>query len=284
MEPARTFRVRGDGIGIQVGEWPGEGETVLCLHGLTANLRCFDLVAAGLSPAHRVLALDLRGRGLSDKPPSGYSLDHHCQDLAAAMEDMGLAKVNLLGHSLGAYLCLAFAARHPELVARVVLLDGGGELSDSQWLKVGAGIQSAVDRLGKVFPSLDAYLAPVRQLPFFNPWNPSIEAYFRYEIEEVPGGVRSRVRPESIAEERANLRKVKPSALYPRVKCPALVVRATRGMLADGGLVLPEDATARMLEALPAARLVNLEGADHYSIIFQPNARRDRAMLEFLAG
>ncbi len=282
MEPAEMFKVRGEDIDIQLGRWPGKGGPLLCLHGLTANLRCFELVAEGLAGDYQVLAMDLRGRGLSDKPASGYSLEHHCRDIAALMAELDLDKITLVGHSLGAYISLAFAADHPELVERMVLLDGGGELSPRQWQEVGAGIQAALERLGKVFPSLEEYLAPFHQLPYFTPWNRCIENYFRYETETVPGGVRSRVRPENIAEERANLARVSPSQLYSRVRCPVLILRATRGLLGEGGLVLPAQAARSMLEQLPRARMVELPGRDHYSILFQPDAQRDRAIREFL--
>jgi hypothetical protein len=55
-------------------------------------------------------------------------------------------------------------------------------------------------------------------------------------------------------------------------------------MLTDDGLVLPADAADRMVQSLADARLVNLEGVDHYSIVFQPNRRRDQAILDFLAA
>ncbi len=284
MRPGKTFKVNGDGLSIQMAEWPGDGPVVFCLHGLTANLRCFELVAGGISGACRVLAMDLRGRGQSDKPAQGYSLKHHCRDIVAALSEMDLAQVNLLGHSLGAYICLAFAAEHPELVDKLVLLDGGAELSADQWLGVGVGIQPAIDRLGKVTPSFDSYLELARQAPYTKPWNSSLEAYFRYEIEEVPGGVSSRVKPDNIAEERANLREFRPSSLFAKIQCPVLILRATKGMDAEGGLVLPEDVTQIMIDSLPQAKLVNLDGVDHYSIIFQPNRPRDQAIINFLKG
>ncbi|MFH1036040.1 MAG: alpha/beta hydrolase [Pseudomonadota bacterium] len=285
MEPAKTFVMRGDGVDIQLAEWPGSGQTILAVHGLTANLRCFETLAAGLQGRHHLLAMDLRGRGLSGKPGAGYSLDHHCRDIRAVLGELGLTGVTLMGHSLGAYISLAFAALHPGLADRLILLDGGGELSAEQWAKVGVGVQPSVDRLGKVLPSLGAYLEQVRQAPYYDPWSPAIENYFRYELEEVAGGgVRSRTQPANIAEERANLAGIQPSRFYPLIKCPVLVVRAVRGMSAPENLVLPPDALVRMQQAMPQARAVELADADHFSLIFQPNPARDRAILDFMAA
>lgn len=269
---------------MQVAEWPGSGSTVLCLHGLTANLNCFQPIANALQGTHRVLALDLRGRGLSDKPKSGYSLETHCQDIRAVMADLDLSRVTLLGHSLGAYICLAFAAWHPGLTQRIVLLDGGAELTPEQWAKVAAGINPSVERLGKVLPSAEAFLDTMRQAPYFNPWNQVMEDYFRYDLEEVPGGVRSRISPEAIAEERASLAAVKPSDFYPRINCPVLILQALKGMLGGDELVLPDDAMQKMLEAMPQASAVSPQNMDHFSIIFQPCPERDQAIMGFMSS
>lgn len=64
MTVPNMFQVQGDGLKLQLAEWPGDKAHILCIHGLTANCRSFDAVAAGLSPPHRILAVDLRGRGL----------------------------------------------------------------------------------------------------------------------------------------------------------------------------------------------------------------------------
>ncbi len=285
LQYPEMIHARGDGVSIQVAQWPGEGGPVLAVHGLTANSRCFDTYARALSPPHRFLALDLRGRGLSDKPASGYSLEHHVQDIAAVLADLGIAKTALLGHSLGAYIGLAFADAHPDLVDKLVLLDGGGQLSAEQWGKVTTAIKPSLDRLGKVFPSFEAYLEAIKQAPYVHPVNQAVEDYFRYECEEVPaGGVRSRTKPEHIAEERKSLLTSDTSLYYAGIKCPVLVLRATEGMLSHDDLVLPPDAVERLKKDLPGAEVVDLKGLNHFNMIFAPSAERDQALREFLAG
>jgi pimeloyl-ACP methyl ester carboxylesterase len=73
--------------------------------------------------------MDLRGRGLSDKPPTGYSIEQHCHDVLALMNDLGLQRPVLMGHSLGAFISLVFSAQYPQRVDRLILVDGGGKLS-----------------------------------------------------------------------------------------------------------------------------------------------------------
>jgi pimeloyl-ACP methyl ester carboxylesterase len=115
-----------------------------------------------------------------------------------------------------------------------------------------------------------------------HPWNSYLETYFRYEVEKVTGGVRSRVDPQHIEEESANLRKVDTVQFYSKVLSPTLILRATKGMLAKDDLVLPENVAERMVRKIPNAKKVDLKGANHYSILFQPNKRRDQIILKFL--
>jgi len=275
-------RVSGDGVRIQLAVKEGRGKPVLCVHGVTANCRCWDVVAAGLAPAHTVMAMDLRGRGLSDKPAGGYSLQQHVRDIACLLDDLGLEKVVLMGHSRGAYISINFAAQHSARVDKIILMDGGGQLETAQWDKINLAIKPSLDRLGKVVPSFEAYVESLKQTPVLQPWSQAIEDYFRYESETVEGGVRSRIHPEHIFEEIQNDHQLTPSESYPRLKCPVLILRATDGILTPDDLVLPEAAVERMLSEIPDVRRVDLQGTNHYSILFQPNAQRDQAILDFL--
>jgi pimeloyl-ACP methyl ester carboxylesterase len=275
-------KTKGAGINIQVAIWEGAGKEILSIHGLTANCRFWDCLANALSPRHRLIAMDLRGRGLSDKPPAGYSIDSHCKDVLALMDDLGLKRPVLMGHSLGAFISLVFAAQNPQRVDRLILVDGGGKLTEAQMAKVFAGIKPSLDRLGKVFPSFEDYLSQMKQAPYLQPWNPFMDRYFQYEVEEVEGGVRSRVHPKHIEEEALNLGKVDSTQFYQKVISPTLILRATQGMLAKDDFVLPGDVADRMVHEMPNAKRVDVEGVNHYTILFQPNEKRDQAILDFL--
>ena len=181
-------RAMGDGLEIQLAQWKGEDKAVLCIHGITANCRCWDVIADALSPSHTVLAMDLRGRGLSGAPSTGYSIEHHCRDILAVLNDLRLEQVVLMGHSLGAFISLVFGAKYPERVDRIILVDGGGKLSEDQLVKVFAGIKPSLDRLGKVLPSFEAYLDLMKEAPFLKDWSQALETYYQYEVEEVAGG------------------------------------------------------------------------------------------------
>jgi len=282
MSEPNMMKVGGDGVEIQLAVWEGEGKSVLCIHGITANCRCWDVLAQALSGDYRMLAMDLRGRGLSDKPPGGYSIETHCNDIRALLENLGLKTAVLMGHSLGAFIAIVFAATYPEMVDGLVLVDGGGKLSEEQMNKVFAGIKPSLDRLGKVFPSFETYLDMMKQAPFLKQWSEALDVYYQYEVEDVEGGIRTRIRPEHITEEAINLRKVDVAEFYSKISCPVLILRAPEGLLAEDDILLPAEVLERMLREIPDARSFEVEGTNHYTIMFQPNDSRDQAIRNFL--
>ena len=275
-------RAGGDGIQIQLAVWEGRGNQMLCVHGLTANCRCWDVIASSLAPENKIIAIDLRGRGLSDKPSAGYSLQHHIKDILCVLDDLKQERITLMGHSLGAFISLAFAANYPERTEKIILMDGGGQLTQDQWDKVTLAIKPSLDRLGQIFPSFEAYVANMKLAPFLQPWSQALEDYFRYESEAAEGGVRSRINPANIQEEVQNIQQEVPSKYYPKVTCPVLILRATDGILSNDDLVLPESAVDRMVSEIPEALRVDIEGTNHFSILLQPNEKRDQAIREFL--
>ena len=70
-----------------------------------------------------MIALDLRGRGESDAPPSGYAMEDHARDVLGLLDALGLERVVMGGHSFGGLLTYWLAANHPERVERCVVID-----------------------------------------------------------------------------------------------------------------------------------------------------------------
>lgn len=277
-------KVKGDGLEINLAVWEGTGKPILCVHGITANCRCWDVLASSLAPEYRVMAMDLRGRGRSDKPDTGYSLDHHIRDIHRLLDNLDIDQAVIMGHSLGAFIGLVFAAQYPDRIDRLILVDGGGDLSKEQMDQVFIGIKPALDRLEMVFPSEEAYLKKMSEPPFIQPWSPAIETYYRYEIEPTEGGVHTNIHPSHIQEEAANIREVACATFYPKVKCNVLILRAPKGLLSQEDILLPEEVIEQMMIEISNARRFDVEGVNHYGIVFQPHVERDQAILGFLEG
>src|SRR5918996_1555585 len=117
-------RVPGE-VELAIGRAGGGPDPIVCLHGITAQHRAFNAAARYLEPSLGLVGVDLRGRGDSDKPESGYSLEAHAADVVRVLDHLGLQRAVLAGHSMGGLVALKTALTFPERVRALVLLDGG---------------------------------------------------------------------------------------------------------------------------------------------------------------
>jgi pimeloyl-ACP methyl ester carboxylesterase len=102
----------------------GEGPDVVMVHGITGNLAVWHLrLVPALADRCRMLTYDLRGHGLSDTPPTGYSLDDMAGDLLELLDAYELERPVVIGHSYGADIALYLAAAHPGRVAEVIAIE-----------------------------------------------------------------------------------------------------------------------------------------------------------------
>jgi pimeloyl-ACP methyl ester carboxylesterase len=277
-------RVSVGSVSLAVAEWPGpaKGPAIVCIHGLTANHTCWASVADVLSPAHRLIAYDLRGRGESDKPDKGYSLAVHGDDLEGLLDHFGLKKAVLIGHSLGAHIAVRFAATRPQRVAKLVLVDGGLDVRH----EVIESLRPAINRLGVEFPSLDMFMGFVRALPMFEGrWNDYLERYFRYDVEELPAGtVRAKAARLAIEEEIANLERERLWVYHHQVKAPTLIFRAPDGLLTPTDCLMTQEEAEAMAHAIPRSKLVVVPGTNHYTVLLGQNPKVKTALRAFLKG
>src|SRR5437773_11474414 len=101
---------------------------LLLLHGFTGHAHAWDTLAIALQPHFHVMALDARGHGDSD-PADVYDSAGSFRDLSSVVEQLGLRALTLVGLSMGGRSAMYFAAKRPELVDRLVVLDIGPEIS-----------------------------------------------------------------------------------------------------------------------------------------------------------
>ncbi|MBV8195680.1 MAG: alpha/beta hydrolase [Candidatus Dormibacteraeota bacterium] len=125
MPEITTRRIATKDLALAVREHAGGEPAVLALHGLASNARWWDLVAERLAPRHRVVAVDLRGHGESDRPDTGYDFPTVVADLDQLLEQVHPGRLLVAGHSWGASVALEFAADYPSRTLGVVCVDGG---------------------------------------------------------------------------------------------------------------------------------------------------------------
>ena len=104
---------------------------VSCIHGLTRNSRDFEVVAPRIAAqGRRVLSLDVRGRGCSDRDPNpfNYHVGIYAADVAALLEQLGISRAIFIGTSMGGLITMTLAALRPDLVGGAVLNDIGPEV------------------------------------------------------------------------------------------------------------------------------------------------------------
>jgi 3-oxoadipate enol-lactonase len=112
----------GDGAGIYYETWGRrDGEALLLIPGLTADLRIWACQRMVLGRRYRCIALDNRGSGRSDKPPGPYSLAQMADDALAVLDAEGVDRAHVLGYSMGSFPAADLAVIHPERVRSLVL-------------------------------------------------------------------------------------------------------------------------------------------------------------------
>jgi non-heme chloroperoxidase len=133
-----------DGIRLNyVHGGPIDGAAVIMLHGITDSSFSFSRVVPLMPPDLRVIALDQRGHGDSDRPAGGYTMDDFAGDVIGLMDTLGIAHATLVGHSMGSFVARRVAERAPERVSRLVLMGTALTCRNA----VVADLQSAVDSL-----------------------------------------------------------------------------------------------------------------------------------------
>jgi pimeloyl-ACP methyl ester carboxylesterase len=118
----RTSDIASNGTTIHVRSGGG-GPAVLLLHGYGETGDMWAPMAVDLARDHTVVVPDLRGMGLSTKPVGGFDKKTQAADMAGVLDELKIARANLVTHDIGNMVGYAFAAQYPNRVARFVLID-----------------------------------------------------------------------------------------------------------------------------------------------------------------
>ena len=276
----RMIRVPVDGgeltCGVGGPEDP-DAPVVLAVHGITAHHRCWPLVAEAL-PGHRVVAPDLRGRGRSASLPAPYGLEQHARDLEQVLDHLDVARVRLVGHSMGAFVVLTLAARIGERATGLVLVDGGLPLlapaggAPSPTATPDDVLGPAAARLRMTFESHEVYRDFWREhRAFAHDWSPVVEGYVDYDLE----GEAPHLKPSAVVDAvAADASQLFGGAAYEAamraVRVPTTFLRAPRGLMDEPQALYPPDAAERAREWLPQLRDVEVDDVNHYTIVLGP--------------
>ncbi|MFF5272678.1 alpha/beta fold hydrolase [Streptomyces sp. NPDC000133] len=240
MTPYEEIRVPVAGGELAALRWPaGEpgAPVVVALHGITANALSWGRVAGTLAGRVTLIAPDLRGRGASAGLPGPYGIAAHTDDVAALTEALGLDRVVLAGHSMGAFVAALAAVRHPDRFGPLLLVDGGvgfpapTHLSPDELMT--AVIGPAMDRLSMTFADRAAYRAFWQAHPAFagDAWSPEVDAYIQRDLTGEEPAMHSSCRIEAVRTDGVGLFDGEVLSAVRKLPVPATLLWAARGLM-----------------------------------------------------
>ena len=112
----------------------GSGEVVMLIHGMAGSSDTWQAVVPQLARHYRVLAPDLLGHGRSAKPRTDYSLGAFAAGLRDLLDELGISRATIVGHSLGGGVAMQFLYQHPQYCQRLILVSSGGLGPDVGWI------------------------------------------------------------------------------------------------------------------------------------------------------
>lgn len=276
-----------DGLSLFARDYaPADGPArlpVIAIHGLTRNSADFEVIAALIAQSgRRVLAVDVRGRGQSDRAPDPmtYTPDVYAKDVVALMEQSGIEKAVFLGTSMGGLITMALTAIKPKAIAAAILNDVGPELAPEGLARIAA--YAGQPLVIETWADAAAYARRINEtaLPHYTEadWAAFARRTFREGTEGAPV---LDYDPDISAPIKAAGAKALIPNLWPYFRAlarrkPTLLLRGATSDLLSPAIV------AKMRKAAPAMAYAEVPGVGHAPMLDEPEARA--AIFEFLAG
>lgn len=245
----------------------GQGDAILLLHGMAGSSQTWRSVIRPLSRKYRVIAPDLLGHGSSAKPRSDYSLGAFAVLLRDLLDELGVARATIVGHSLGGGVAMQFVYQHPDYCERLVLIGSGGLGPDVGWT---LRLLSA--------PGAELIMPIIAPQPVLTAGEKVRSWFAKMGIESPRGGeIWNAYSSFSDAETRqAFLRTLRSVVDYRGQAVSALNrlnVRADMPIMAIWGeqdAIIPVQHAYAALEARPDARIEVMPGVGHFPQVERP--------------
>lgn len=261
-------KIKVNGANIHYDE-SGQGEEVIVFsHGLLWSSRMFDNQVAVLKDKFRVIAYDHRGQGQSEVTESGYDMDTLTDDAIALIETLKLGKVHFVGLSMGGFVAMRIAARRPDLVKSIILMETSAELEQqdnvpkykllsfvARWLGFGLVTRSVMQIMFG-----QTWLNDTSRSHEHQYWKQQLHNNHRIGITRAVTGVVNR---NGVADE------------LPNITVPTLILVGEE----DVATVPAKAETIHKM--IPQSKLVYIPNAGHTSSVENPSAV-NQAMVEFL--
>lgn len=276
-----------DGLTLAARDYaPGDGTArlpVIAIHGLTRNSADFHAIAPLIAQSgRRVLAVDVRGRGRSDRAPDPmtYTPDTYARDVLALMDQAGIARAVFLGTSMGGLITMTMMAIRPKAVAAAILNDVGPEVAPEGLARIAAYTGQPVEIATWADAAAYARRTNGVALPHYEDadWDAFARRTFREGSEGAPV---LDYDPDIAVPIRAAGAKALVPNLWPYFrrlarKTPTLLIRGETSDLLSVGIA------DKMRKAAPAMAFAQISGLGHAPMLNEPESKA--AIFEFLAG
>ena len=267
-----------DGLSLYARDYaPASGPAklpVIAIHGLTRNSADFEVIAPLIAQSgRRVLAVDVRGRGRSDRAPDPmtYQPATYAQDVLALLNQTGIERAVFLGTSMGGLITMALAAIRSKVIAAAIVNDVGPEVAKEGLARIAAYSGQPVDT--PTWADAAAYARKINAvaLPHYGDadWDAFARRTFRIGAEGAP---ELDYDPDIAVPIRAAGAKALVPNLWPMFGRlargrPVLLVR---GQTSD---LLSEKIAAKMRKRAPKMDYVEVPGVGHAPMLDEPEAR-----------
>ena len=275
-----------DGLRLYARDYPASSGParlpVICIHGLTRNSADFDELAPLIAAlSRRVLAVDVRGRGQSQRDPrhENYNPVVYAADVVKLMHELGIARAVFIGTSMGGLITMTLAAQHSDMVAAAVLNDIGPVLSEKGLARI-AGYAGKAVALGS-WEDAAGFIKDINGCAFPDNSDAEWGKWARRAFEQIEGG---RLAPRYDPNIAVGMQtgKLRTTSLAGRMafrrlakKRPVLLVR---GALSD---LLEARQADWMRRAAPGMQYVEVPNVGHAPMLTEPAALE--AIAQFLA-
>ncbi|HEV2474197.1 MAG TPA: alpha/beta fold hydrolase [Chthonomonadales bacterium] len=254
--------------GLYYEEQGSGSETIVFAHGLLWSGRMFDDQVAALKDRYRCVAFDFRGQGQSEVTRDGYDMETLYEDAAALIETLQCAPCHFVGLSMGGFVGLRLAARRPELVRSLILLETSADPEPQENVPKYRQMSIVARWLGpgvvadRVMPIMfgQKFLTDPARAELRREWRQRMASNHRVGVSRATMGVITR---RGIRDELAQIR------------VPTLII------VGDQDVAVPLVHSEHLHEGIAGSRLVIIPGAGHTSTVEEPDAV-NAAISEFL--
>lgn len=224
----------------------GSGKPVVLVHAFPFDGRMWRDAAVALSDTCRVILPDMQGFGDSDLGDGEVSIAGMADDVAALLDHLGIAQAVVGGMSMGGYVSLAFAARHKDRLAKLLLADTKAS-ADSDAARAGRADALALVEKQGVAAMLENQIPALLSPAASEPLRARVRELGQQSVAGVCAGIRAlRDRPDRQGE-------------LAGIACPTLVI------VGADDKISPRAEMAALAAAIPGARLTEIPGAGHLS-------------------